>query len=403
MTFTNENKRVVSGMRTTGNLHLGNYHGALKNWVDLQYEYDCYFFAADWHALTTRYDDTAHIAQDTWNMVVDWLAAGLNPSACKIFIQSSIPEHAQLHLLLSMLTPLSWLERVPTYKDQQEKLKELDLATYGFLGYPLLQAADVLVYKAAFVPVGEDQVSHVELIREVARRFNHLYGKEPNFAEKAENAISKIAKKQAKAYRELVKQYQEKGDMEALEKGKAFLNNQNNLSLADRERLNGFLEGTGKIILPEPQVLLTKESKMPGLDGQKMSKSYNNTIGLTEDPISVEKKLKTMQTDPQRVRKTDPGDPEKCPVWGLHQVYSDDDTKQWVKKGCTSAGIGCLDCKGPLIDKVLKEQKPIIERATEYRNNNKLVKSIIQEGTKKARSLAQDTLKEVQSVMGIAV
>ena len=355
--------RVLSGMRPTGKLHLGHYHGVLENWVRLQHEYECFFFVADWHALTTHYEDPSVIGNSVWDMVIDWLAAGVNPGSAKLFIQSQVPEHAELHLLLSMMTPISWLERVPTYKDQQEALKEKDLATYGFLGYPLLQSADILAYKAGQVPVGEDQVAHVELTREVARRFNHLYGREHDFEEKAEAAATKMGKKNAKLYKELRRKYQEQGEQDALETARALLESQANITLGDRERLFGYLEGGGKIILPEPQALLTQAPKMPGLDGQKMSKSYGNTIALREDPAVVEQALRKMPTDPARVRLTDPGDPGKCPVWQLHEVYSSDETRNWVNEGCRTAGIGCLDCKQPVIEAVLKELAPIRERA----------------------------------------
>jgi tryptophanyl-tRNA synthetase len=397
-----QNQRVLSGMRPTGKLHLGHYHGVLKNWLKLQHEYDCFFFVADWHALTTEYENSGIIAESVWEMVIDWLAAGINPGSAKLFIQSQVPEHAELHLLLSMITPLGWLERVPTYKDQQEKLKEKDLATYGFLGYPLLQSADILIYRATQVPVGEDQVVHVELTREVARRFNHIYGREPGFEEKSEAAVKKMGKKNAKLYHNLRKSYQEQGDHEALETARALLESQQNITLGDRERLFGYLEGSGKIILPEPQALLTPAAKMPGLDGQKMSKSYGNTIALREDPEEVEKKLRTMPTDPARVRRTDPGDPDKCPVWQLHEVYSGDDTKQWVQEGCRSAGIGCLDCKGPVIEAVKAELTPIRERAREFIEQPQLVRNIITEGSEEARDVARETLKEVRAAMGLA-
>ena len=396
-----QHQRVLSGMRPTGKLHLGHYHGVLKNWVRLQHEYECFFFVADWHALTTEYDNTGVIADSVWEMVVDWLASGVNPSAAKIFIQSCVPEHAELHLLLSMMTPLGWLERVPTYKDQQEKLKEKDLATYGFLGYPLLQSADILIYKAGQVPVGEDQVAHIELTREVARRFNHLYGKEPDFEEKAHAATKKMGKKNAKLYNELRKRFQEQGDAEALATARALLESQQNITLSDRERLFGFLEGAGKIILPEPQPLFTPAPKMPGLDGQKMSKSYGNTIGLREEPAEVEKKLRKMPTDTQRVRRTDPGDPDRCPVWQLHQVCTDDEVHKWVQEGCRSASIGCIDCKQPVIDQMLKEQAPIRERALEFSQNPKLVRNIVKEGNDAAREEARKTLKEVRQCMGL--
>ena len=396
-----QHQRVVSGMRPTGQLHLGHYHGVLKNWISLQHEYECFFFVADWHALTTEYEDPRVIEQSTWEMMVDWLAVGVNPRSAKLFVQSRVPEHAELHLLLSMITPLGWLERVPTYKDQQEKLKEKDLATYGFLGYPLLQSADILIYKAGQVPVGEDQVAHVELTREVARRFNHLYGREPGFEEKAEIAVAKMGKKNAKLYRELRKKYQEQGDLQSLNVAHALVENQQNISIGDRERLFGYLEGAGKIILPEPQALLTKSSKMPGLDGQKMSKSYRNTIALREDPEVVTKKMRTMPTDPARVRRTDPGEPGKCPVWQLHEVYSDDNVKNWVQEGCRNASIGCIECKQPVIDSVLEELKPVRERAREYEEDPAIVKGIIREGCEAARSEAQNTLHEVRKAMGL--
>jgi len=395
-------QRVLSGMRPTGQLHLGHYHGVLKNWLRLQHTYECFFFVADWHALTTHYDDPSNISTSAYDMVVDWLAVGINPGSAKVFIQSQVPEHAELHLLLSMITPLSWLERVPSYKDQQEKLKEKDLATFGFLGYPLLQSADILMYKAGQVPVGEDQVAHVELTREVARRFNHLYGREPGFEEKAEAAAVKMGKKNAKLYKELRRKYQEQGDQEALETARALLDTQQNITLGDRERLFGYLEGAGKIILPEPQALLTESPKMPGLDGQKMSKSYGNTISLRENPADVEQKLRTMPTDPARVRRTDPGDPNKCPVWEFHKVYSADETKEWVQQGCTTAGIGCIDCKQPIIDTVLKELEPIQERAKEYLDDPKIVQNFINEGVEAARDVAEDTLEEVRAAMGLS-
>ncbi len=393
--------RVLSGMRPTGRLHLGHYHGVLKNWVNLQHEYDCYFFVADWHALTTHYEDPQIISASVLDMVIDWLAAGVNPASAKLFVQSDVPQHAELHLLLSMITPLGWLERVPSYKDQQEKLRERDLATYGFLGYPLLQSADILIYRAGSVPVGEDQVAHVELTREVARRFNHLYGREPDFEEKADAAIKKMGKKNARLYRELRKRYQEQGDSEALETGRALLDGQGNLAMGDRERLFGYLEGGGRIILPEPQALLTPASKMPGLDGQKMSKSYGNTIALRDDPDTIEKNLRTMPTDPARVRRDDPGNPDKCPVFQLHQVYSDENRLQWVREGCTSAGIGCLDCKQPLIDAVRSELAPIRERAREFEEDPQLVRNILREGGEAARDVAEETMDEVRAAIGL--
>jgi tryptophanyl-tRNA synthetase len=388
-------------MRPTGRLHLGHYHGVLKNWVKLQSEYECFFFVADWHALTTHYEDPHIIQESVWDMVVDWLAAGVDPNNATLFIQSRIPAHAELHVLLSMITPLSWLERVPSYKDQQLQLGDRDLSTYGFLGYPLLQSADILIYRAGIVPVGEDQVAHVELTREVARRFNHLYGREPGYEQRAEEAIKKMGKKNAKLYRELRTAYMEQGDREALSTARALLERQKNIALGDKERLFGFLEGGGKIILPEPQALLTHAPKMPGLDGRKMSKSYDNVISLRESPAEVEKKLRTMPTDPARVHRTDPGNPDKCPVWDFHLVYSDQEKKEWVQNGCRSAKIGCLECKQPIIDAVLTELKPIQERAAEFSRDPLAVKNIIAVGTKRAQEAAEDTLAEVRAAIGL--
>ncbi|WP_299727811.1 tryptophan--tRNA ligase [uncultured Endozoicomonas sp.] len=401
MSAVDPQSRVLSGMRPTGRLHLGHYHGVLKNWLALQHEYDCFFFVADWHALTTHYEDPHHLQQHMVDMVIDWLAVGVNPGSSTIFIQSRVPEHAELHLLLSMMTPLSWLERVPTYKDQQEKLREKDLSTYGFLGYPLLQSADILAYRAGNVPVGADQESHVEMTREVARRFNHLYGREPGFEEQAEMAIKKMGRKQGDLYRKLRKTYLETGDDDALDTAKALLREQNNITLGDQERLFGYLEGTGKVILPEPLALMTPQAKMPGLDGQKMSKSYNNTIALRESPDDVDAKIRRMPTDPARIRRNDPGNPLKCPVWHFHTIYSDEQRQNWVQEGCTSASIGCLDCKKTVVEAIQAELEPIRIEALELENNQDVVKSIITEGCEKARDEAQDTLKEVRDAMGL--
>lgn len=401
MSTADSQQRVVSGMRPTGALHLGHLHGVLKNWVKLQYEYECFFFVADWHALTTHYGEPTIFEENTVDMVIDWLAVGVNPGSAALFVQSKVPEHAELHLLLSMTTPLGWLERVPSYKDQQEKLQEKELGTYGFLGYPLLQAADILIYRAGFVPVGEDQVAHVELTREVARRFNHIYGREPGFEENANAAIKKMGKKAAKLYSQLRTAFQEQGDQESLGKAKALVAEQQNVSLGDRERLYGYLEGEGKMILAEPQSLLTPASKMPGLDGQKMSKSYKNTISLREPLEEVEKKISTMPTDPARVRLKDPGNPEKCPVWQLHQTYSDEKTRGWVIEGCKNAGIGCLECKKPVINAVIEELEPIQKEAEQYIKDPDMVRSIIAEGNEIARNRAKETLTYVRATMGL--
>ena len=388
-------------MRPTGRLHIGHYHGALKNWVRLQHEYECFFFVADYHALTTHYQGTADIAQYAFETVVDWLAAGVSPSTATIFVQSKVPEHAELHLMLSMVTPLGWLERVPSYKDQQANMADKDLSTYGFLGYPLLQAADILAYRAGRVPVGGDQVAHLELARAVARRFNHVFGREPQFEQHAERAIDKMGKRAARLYRKARTDYLQCGDSEALARARAFLNEQQNLSIGDRERLFGYLEGSGRIVLPEPQELLTTVPAVPGLDGRKMSKSYGNAIRLREKPQVVEQKVRTMVTDPARKRRTDPGDPDVCPVFALHDVYSGEDVKSWAAQGCRTASIGCVDCKMPLIDAINAEQAPFIERAEQFENNRDLVRTILIDGSERARDAARETLGDVKAAAGI--
>ena len=382
-------------------MHIGHYHGALKNWVRLQEEYECLYFAADWHALTTHYETPERIEDSVWEMFVDWLAVGINPSRATIFIQSRVVEHAELTLLLGMIAPVGWLERVPTYKDQQEKLSDRDLTTFGFLGYPVMQAADILIYRANMVPVGEDQVSHLELVRELARRFNHIYGREPGFEDKAKAAIKKLGTRRAKRYDQLRTAFQEQGDDAALQAARAMLDEAQNLALGDRERLFGYLEGSRRVILPEPQPLLTETPRVPGLDGTKMSKSYDNAIFLREDPASLTKKIRTMQTDPARVRRSDPGNPANCPVWPLHQIYSDQATRDWVQKGCTTAGIGCLECKQPVIDAIIKEQQPILERAQKYLDDPSLVRAIVADGCERARKLAEETMKDVREAMGL--
>jgi len=333
---TSQRKRVLSGMRSTGKLHLGNYVGALQNWVRMQDQYECFFFIADWHALTTDYADTSKVKENSLEVLLDWLAAGLDPDRSTLFIQSHIPLHAELHLLFSMITPLGWLERVPTYKEQRENITEKDLTTYGFLGYPVLQAADILIYKGNFVPVGEDQVPHVELTREIARRFNQFYGKPGP-------------------------------------------------------------------VLPEPQPLLTPTPKLPGTDGRKMSKSYGNTILLTDAEPVVRQKLKTMVTDPARVRRTDPGNPDLCPVGDLHKIFSSQETMAKVNEGCRSAGIGCIECKGWAADALLKVLLPIQERRKKYEENPRLAWDILMTGTAKAAKVAEATMKEVRTAMGMSL
>jgi len=354
-----ERARVLSGMRPTGRLHLGNYMGALYNWVKLQHAYECYFFIADWHALTTDYADTSKINANIDDVVLDFLAAGLDPKLCTIFIQSAVPAHAVLNLLLSNITPVTWLERVPTYKDQQEQLKEKDLATFGFLGYPLLQSADILLYKPKYVPVGQDQAAHVEITREIARRFNHIYAAKPTAA---------------------------------LEEARS-----------DKEKLTAELSQMDPLreVLPEPAVLLTPSPKLPGLDGRKMSKSYGNTILLSETEPDIRAKLKTMVTDPARVRRTDPGNPDVCPVFDLHKVFSSEEVQTEAAEGCRTAGIGCIQCKGWLADAVVKELKPIQERRAYFEAHPEEVAAILEAGNLKASERANQTMSDVRKAMGL--
>jgi tryptophanyl-tRNA synthetase len=393
-------QRVLSGMRPTGALHLGHYHGALKNWVALQKDYECFYFVADWHALTTHYETPDAIEQHTHEMVIDWIASGVDPNCATLFVQSKVPEHAELFLLLSMITPLSWLERVPTYKDQQEKLKDRDLSTYGFLGYPLMQAADILIYRANTVPVGEDQVPHIEFTREVARRFNHIYGQDPKAKEHVETILGGASSKASLQYFTLKKQFQETGDESVIEKLKSL---QQTLVLKPEasERLRSFLSNQANTILPEPDVLLTQASRLPGLDGQKMSKSYGNAIAIRDSADVIEKKIKTMPTDPARIRRTDAGNPERCPVWQFHLVYSDEPTRAWVVEGCTQAKIGCIECKSHVSSAIIKEQVIMLERAEPYLTNPNLVKEVLESGCHKARAATQETMSIVKESMGI--
>jgi tryptophanyl-tRNA synthetase len=392
---------VLSGMRPTGALHIGHYHGALKNWVRLQEDFDCFYFVADWHALTTHYESPEVLGASVWDMVIDWFAAGIDPNKSTVFIQSRVPEHAELFLLLSMATPLGWLERVPTYKDQIEKLKDRDLSTYGFLGYPLMQAADILIYRASRVPVGEDQVPHIEMTREIARRFNHLYGREPGFEAKALEAAKKLGAKAAKLYVEYRTRFQEQGDREALAEARSLIDGAKSLSSLDRERVLGYLEGTRRAILVEPAATLTETPKLPGLDGQKMSKSYGNAILMREEPKALTEKIRRMPTDPARVRRSDPGEPERCPVWQLHLAYSDEPRREWVQNGCRSAGIGCLDCKQPVIDAMLAEQAPWRERAQPFLDHPQQLRAIVDDGCARARRVAQQTMRDVREAMGL--
>ncbi len=400
MSIEPEARRILSGMRPTGRLHLGHYHGVLKNWVRLQEEAECFFFVADWHALTTHYEEPASMNAHVWDMLVDWLASGIDPEQATLFIQSRVPQHAELHLLLSMITPLGWLLRVPSFKDQQQKLKDRDLATYGFLGYPLLQSADILMYRATGVPVGEDQVPHVELTREIARRFNYVFGRDGAFEEKAQEALPRLGKKVAKAFSRARNEWLQEGSVEARESALAAITGSANISAEDRERLSGFLDGGGRVILPEPEALLTPAAKMPGLDGQKMSKSYNNTIQMRDEPKRVSTRLMSMPTDPARQRRNDPGDPEKCPVWDLHRVYTSKEKRNELSEGCKSAGIGCVDCKKPLLESLLEEQALLRARAEPFERNPGRMREVIEVGCARAREVAEETLEEVRTAVG---
>jgi tryptophanyl-tRNA synthetase len=378
-------KCVLSGMRPTGKLHLGNYMGALYNWVRLQHEYECYFFIADWHALTTDYADSSQIRENTREVALDWLGAGLDPEQCVIFVQSHVKQHAELHLLLSMITPLGWLERVPTYKEQQENLTGRDLTTYGFLGYPLLQSSDILIYQADFVPVGQDQVAHVELTREVARRFNFFY---PRNRER-------LLPTKATSYEEFIK---ERPHLSSA------LPNVRTSAVVRPASFETFPEHfkPGQEILPEPQVLLTPSPKLPGTDGRKMSKSYGNTILLTDPEQVIRQKLKPMVTDPARIRRTDPGNPEVCPVFDLHKVFSSAETQQKAREGCTTASIGCIECKSWLADAVVAELTPIQERRRKFENDPSLVADILKAGEQRATERAEQTMVQVRAAMGLS-
>ena len=395
-------RRVLSGMRPTGALHLGNYHGALRNWIELQYEYDCYFFVADYHALTTGYEDTGDLEANAWRIVIDWLAAGVNPSAATLFIQSKVPEHAELHLLL---VDDHAARLAGTRPDLQGPAGAVQGKGPGNLRLPrdtrCCRARTSCCIARCTSRSGEDQVAHVEITREIARRFNFIYGREADFEAKAERAVKNLGAKKAALYRDLRRGYQERGEESSLVEARALLEGNSRLTLADKERLLGYLEGTGRTILPEPEALLTATPKVTGLDGRKMSKSYGNTIGLREDPDAVAAKLRTMQTDPARVRRTDPGDPEKCPVWDLHKLYSSEETRSWVDQGCRSAGIGCIECKKPLIDRVVEEVTAMRQRGQEFEENPDLVRGIIADGCEKARAVAGQTLDDVKQAMGL--
>ena len=368
MTTPSIKKRVLSGMRPTGKLHLGNYVGALENWVRMQEQYDCFFFIADWHALTTDYADTSRLKENSVEVLLDWLAAGLDPAKCVMFIQSHVPAHAELHLLLSMITPLGWLERVPTYKEQKENIKEKDLGTYGFLGYPVLQSADILIYKADFVPVGEDQVAHVELTREIARRFNAFY----TYAQPMVTDTTHLTQGQ-----------------------REFLISSGTEITPDTDYI------FPRIVFPEPAALLTPAPRLPGTDGRKMSKSYDNAVLLTDPESVVRQKLKTMVTDPARVRRTDPGNPDVCPVGDLHKIFSTQETIAKVYEGCRSAGIGCIECKSWVADALVKILNPMQERRKKYEDNPRLAWDILEAGSARARDVAGATMDEVRKSMGL--
>ena len=402
MSSLDATKRCLSGMRPTGRLHIGHLHGCLENWVKLQHQYDCYFFVADWHALTTAYHDTSEIEQSTIDMIIDWLAAGLSPSACTMFVQSKVPEHAELMVLLSMITPRAWLERVPSYKDQIERLNDRDLDTFGFLGYPVLQAADILMYRAGHVPVGADQQAHVEATRDIARRFNETFGRDEDFEQKAQKSLAKLGSEVAAKLTKLRRAFVEQGDADALARAQTLLDENLRDSVSEKERLHGYLEGVGRIILPEPNALITKEKVVTGLDGQKMSKSTGNTISLREDRDVVESTIRRMPTDPARVRRTDPGEPNKCPVYSMQKNYLSGEQLAWVENGCRTASIGCIDCKKPLIEAINEEQESLRQEAEPYLKNPDLVRDILVEGSEKARVIAKETMDDVRAAVGIS-
>jgi len=380
----NRRKRVLSGMRSTGKLHLGNYVGALQNWVKMQDQYECFFFVADWHALTTDYADTSRVKENSLEVLLDWLAAGLDPARCTMFIQSHVPQHAELHLLFSMITPLGWLERVPTYKEQRENIKDKDLGTYGFLGYPLLQAADILIYKGDFVPVGEDQVAHIELTREIARRFNFFYpkrGRVPALKLSREEESRAVFDPNIElAGESLIHRHETTFAKLALDEG-----------------------SQSEFVFPEPQPLLTPAAKLPGVDGRKMSKSYGNTIMLTDAEPVVRQKLKTMVTDPARVRRSDPGNPDVCPVGDLHKIFSNAETMAKVNEGCRSAGIGCIECKGWAADALVNILNPMQERRKKYEDKPRLAWDILEAGSAHSREVANATMAEVREAMGMSL
>ena len=388
-------------MRPTGSLHLGHHFGVLKNWLELQSSYECYFFVADWHALTTDYEKSKNVSQHTLDIVATWLSVGLDPSQSTIFVQSSIKQHSELFLLLSMCTPLSWLERVPTYKETLNNFKDREINTLGFLSYPLLQAADILIYGADYVPVGEDQIAHIELAREVARRFNNLYGKDDDFKLKAINALEKIGSKNSKLYLSWTKKYQETGDKDALDSARSLIENLTNISSKDKSRLEGFIEGSGIMLLNEPQPLTTKVPKLDGLDGRKMSKSYKNTISLIEEDDLLQKKILSMQTDPSRIKKTDAGDPGKCTVWNLHKIFTENDLQKTIHKDCRSARIGCVDCKKILKKNISHEISPIRDRYHNFKSDQDNLQQILTTGCKKASEKAEKQVEIVRKAIGL--
>lgn len=392
---------VLSGMRPTGALHLGHLRGVLRNWVRFQESYACHYMVADWHALTTDYASPGDMAPLVEDMVLCWLAAGIDPGRSVLFVQSRVPEHAELHLLLSMVCPLPWLERIPTYRDQQTQLKDRDLNTYGFLGYPLLQSADILVYRAGLVPVGEDQVPHVEFSREVARRFNHICGADPGSAERLEAARARLAPGLSARLEQMGREFQERGDRARLDDALGLIRAAEGLGDAEREALAASVRGTRRQILPEPRVMLTEDPRVTGLDGRKMSKSYGNTIGLLEEEGEIERKFMAMPTDPARVRRSDPGDPEKCPVWEFHKIYSDGEERARLHEGCTTAGIGCVECKRSALGGIQREVAPIRERAREIRRDTGMVAEVLRKGSLKAREVAGETMASVRQAMGL--
>jgi tryptophanyl-tRNA synthetase len=395
----NSTPRVLSTMSPIGPMHLGHYFGAVTAWKKLQYEFDCFFMVADLHNICRH--STADSKLMIEDMIINWLACGIDPSQATLFIQSRVPEQSELMLLLAAITPLSWLERVPSYKERITALEHTDLNSYGYLGLPLLQSSGILTYGAKFVTITEENIALLEFTREIARRFNHLFGREEGFAELAQESIKKLGSKKAEIYQELLIKFQQDGSEESREKARFLLQDALNLAHGDRERLFAFLENKSKVFLTEPQILPHKSSWIPGIDGQKMAHGTSNTINLRDDHETISKKIRNMVTDPARIRRNDKGSPDRCPVWKLHEIYSTPNIQEWCSTGCTTADIGCLDCKQPLIDAISRQQQDLINNAAPYIEDPTLVKRIISDGCLRAREVASENIKQIKQAMNI--